>query len=273
LSLRLALRVFGERIVVVIPASCSAIIQGAYPDTLFKIPVVDCAFASGAAVASGIASALRIRDMKNVTVVVWAGDGGTADIGLQALSGAANRQEDLIYMCYDNEGYMNTGVQESGTSPFGASTTNAPIGKSISKKDLQLIMMAHDLSYIATVNVSYPQDFVSKLRKAKTHLGLRYIHVYSPCPPGWRIPASQTTKIGRLAVETGMWPLLEIEDGKFRLTGPSQRILVEGRRRPIEDYLQVQERYRKMTPENIKSLENQIERSWRKYAALQKCGG
>src|SRR5512135_42019 len=148
LSLRLALRILGRRTIIVIPASCSAIIQGVYPDTSFTIPVVDSAFASGAAVASGIVSALRIRGIENVNVVVWAGDGGTADIGLQALSGAANRQESMIYICYDNEGYMNTGVQESGTTPFGAWTTNAPKGKIFAKKDLPLIMMEHDVQYI-----------------------------------------------------------------------------------------------------------------------------
>jgi len=271
LSLRLALRILGERTIMVIPASCSAIIQGGYPDTSFTIPVVDSAFASGAAVASGIASALRIRGIENVNVVVWAGDGGTADIGLQSLSGAANRQENMIYVCYDNEGYMNTGVQESGTTPFGAWTTNAPRGKMSSKKDLPLIMMEHGIPYIATVNVSYPQDFVAKLRKALTYYGFKYIHVYSPCPPGWRIPADQTTRIGRLAVETGIWPLLEIENGKFQLTGPSKRILDEGKRKPLETYLQAQERFRKMTPENIKILEGWLELSWKKYATLQKC--
>jgi len=273
LSLRLALRILGERTIMVIPASCSAIIQGGYPDTSFKIPVVNSAFASGAAVASGIVSALRIRGIENVNVVVWAGDGGTADIGLQALSGAANRQENMIYMCYDNEGYMNTGVQESGTTPFGAWTTNAPKGKILFKKDIPLIMMEHNVPYIATVNVSYPQDFIAKLKKAQSCHGFKYIHVYSPCPPGWRISANQTTRIGRLAVETGIWPLLEIENGKLRLTGPSQRILEEGKRTPIETYLQAQERFRKITPENIKSLEDWIEQSWKRYAALQKCTG
>ena len=271
LSLRLALRILGKRTIMVIPASCSAIIQGSYPDTSFKIPVVDSAFACAAAVSSGIVSALRIRGIENVNVVVWAGDGGTADIGLQALSGAANRQENMLYMCYDNEGYMNTGVQESGTTPFGAWTTNAPKGKTLFKKDMPLIMMEHNIPYIATVNVSYPQDFVTKLKKSLTYYGFKYIHVYSPCPPGWRIPADQTTKIGRLAVETGVWPLLEIENGKFRLTGPSQRILEEGKRKPLETYLQAQERYKKMTPEDTKTLEDWIDQSWRKYAILQKC--
>ncbi len=271
LSLRLALRIMGERTIIVIPASCSAIIQGSYPNTSFKVPVVDSAFASSAAVATGIVSALRIRGIENVNVVVWAGDGGTADIGLQALSAAANRQENMIYMCYDNEGYMNTGVQESGTTPFGAWTTNAPKGKTLLKKDLPLIMMEHNIPYIATVNVSYPQDFVTKLKKALSYYGFKYIHVYSPCPPGWRIPANQTTRIGRLAVEAGVWPLLEIENGKFRLTGPSLKIAEEGVRKPLGTYLQAQERYRKMTPENIKSLEDQIDQTWKKYATLQKC--
>lgn len=271
LSLRLALRILGERTIIVIPASCSAVIQGGYPVTAFKVPVVNSAFASGAAVASGVLAALKIRGIEGVNVVVWAGDGGTADIGLQALSGAANRQENMLYICYDNEGYMNTGVQTSGTTPFGALTTNEPKGKRLFKKDMPMIMMGHDIPYIATVNISYPQDFVAKIKKALTYSGFKYIHIYSPCPPGWRIPGDQTIKIGRLAVETGIWPLMEIENGRLRLTGPSARILEEGKRKPIETYLEAQERYRKMTPDDIKSLENWIEQLWKKYASFQKC--
>ena len=241
------------------------------PTPSFTIPVVDSAFASGPAVASGILSALRIRGIENVNVVVWAGDGATADIGLQALSAAANRQENMLYICYDNEGYMNTGVQESGTTPFGAWTTNAPKGKTFLKKDIPLIMMEHNIPYVATVNVSYPQDFVTKLQKALTYKGFKYIHVFSPCPPGWRMPADQTTIIGRLAVETGVWALFEIENGKFQLTGPSQKILEDGQRKPLETYLQAQERYKRITPEGTKNIEEQIDQLWRRYAALQKC--
>ena len=132
-------------------------------------------------------------------------------------------------------------------------------------------MMEHHIPYIATVSVSYPQDFVTKLKKAISYNGFKYIHVFTPCPPGWRIPADQTTKIGRLAVETGIWPLFEIENGKFRLTGPSQSLLENEKRKPVESYLQAQERYRLLTPEIIQGATIQIEDSWKRYAALQEC--
>jgi pyruvate ferredoxin oxidoreductase beta subunit len=271
LSLRLALRILGKRTILVIPACCTAIIEGQYPNTAFEVPVLNSAFACAAAVATGVSSALRIRGIENVNVVVWAGDGGTADIGLQAVSGAANRQENILYLCYDNEGYMNTGVQESGTTPFGAWTTNAPGGKRLVKKDMPLIMMDHEIPYVATANVSYVQDFASKIRKALTFTGFKYIHIFSACPPGWRIPADQTIQIGRLAVETGAWPLLEAVNGKFRLTGPSARILTDEKRRPIEEYLRVQERYKKLTNQDIENLKEMIDQSWKKYARLQQC--
>ncbi len=270
LSLRLALRILGKRTVLVIPANCTSIIQGQYPRTTFKIPVLNVAFASSAAVASGLVAALKIRGIEGVNVVVWAGDGGTADIGLQALSGAAQRQENMLYICYDNEGYMNTGVQESGATPFGAWTSNSPSGKRLFKKDMPFIMMEHKIPYIATANVSYPQDFIRKLRKALTHVGLKYIHVYSACPPGWRIPPDETINIGRLAVETGAWALFEIENSTFHLTGPSVNILNQKRRKPIEEYLRIQGRYRKITDEDMKILKELIDDSWKRYSELHK---
>jgi pyruvate ferredoxin oxidoreductase beta subunit len=269
LSLRLALRVLGKRTVLVIPANCISAAHS-YPKTAFKIPVLNVAFASAPAVASGLLAALKVREIRDVTVVVWAGDGGTADIGLQALSGAAHRKENILYVCYDNEGYMNTGVQESGATPFGALTTTSTIGKKEFKKNLPFIMKEHDIPYIATANVSYPQDYIQKLRKALTFEGLKYIHLLSPCPPGWRIPADETIDAGRLAVETGAWALFEIENGLFRLSGPSAKLLDEVRRKPIEEYLKIQQRFSKMTPEDIDTLRDWINSSWRRYAQLQK---
>jgi len=272
LSLRLALRILGRRTVLVVPANCTSIIQGKYPRTTFKIPVLNVAFASSAAVASGLVAALRIRGIEGVNVVVWAGDGGTADIGLQALSGAAQRQENMLYICYDNEGYMNTGIQESGATPFGALTSNSPGGKRLFKKDMPLIMMEHKIPYIATANISFPQDFVRKFRKALTHVGLKYIHLYSACPPGWRIPPNEIINIGRLAVETGVWALFEIENNSFRLTGPSVNILNQDRRKPIEEYLKIQGRFRKMTEDDIKILHEWIDDLWKRYSELHELG-
>ncbi len=270
ISLRLALKILGKRTVLIIPASCSSIIEGQFPKTAFKIPVLNVAFASSAAVASGVVAALRFLRIEGVNVVVWAGDGGTADIGLQALSGAAQRNENILYICYDNEGYMNTGVQESGTTPFGAWTSDSPSGKRLPKKDLPLIMMEHKIPYIATVNISYPQDFVRKLRKSLTYEGFRYLHIYSTCPPGWRTESNETISIGRLAVESGVWVLFEIENGRFRLTGPSIKFLNQERRKPIEEYLRVQERFKNMTDEDVKFMKKWIDDSWKRYSQLQK---
>jgi pyruvate ferredoxin oxidoreductase beta subunit len=260
----------GKRTILIIPANCSAIIQGAYPKSAFGIPVLNVAFASSAAVASGVIAAFRVRNINGVNVVVWAGDGGTADIGLSALSSAAHRQENMLYICYDNEGYMNTGVQESGATPFGALTANSPAGKRLFKKDMPFIMKEHNIPYIATANISYAQDFVQKLRKALTHVGFKYIHLLSPCPPGWRIPADETISTGRLAVLTGAWPLFEIEHGTFRLTGPSVNLLTKEKRKPLEEYLRNQERYKQMTKEDVQVYKEWIDDSWKKYSQLQK---
>jgi pyruvate ferredoxin oxidoreductase beta subunit len=207
-----------------------------------------------------------------VNVVVWAGDGGTADIGLAALSSAAHRQDNMLYICYDNEGYMNTGVQESGATPYGALTANSPGGKKLFKKDMPLIMKAHNIPYIATANISYAQDFVQKLRKALTYTGFKYIHLYSPCPPGWRTPADETIHVGRLAVETGAWALFEIENGRFHLTGPSASLISKEKRKPLENFLKIQERYKLMTDEDIRVFKDWIDDSWKKYAEMQNLG-
>ena len=272
LSLRLAMRILGKRTILIIPANCSAIIQGSYPKTALRVPALNVAFASSAAVASGVLAALKVRNIEEVNVVVWAGDGGTADIGLAALSSAAHRQDNMLYICYDNEGYMNTGVQESGATPYGALTANSPGGKKLFKKDMPLIMKAHNIPYIATANVSYAQDFVQKLRKALTYTGFKYIHLYSPCPPGWRIPADETIHVGRLAIETGAWALFEIENGRFQLTGPSASLISKKKRKPIENFLKIQERYKLMTDDDIRVFKDWIDDSWKKYAELQNLG-
>lgn len=272
LSLRLAMRILGKRTILIIPANCSSIIQGSYPKTTLRVPALNVAFASSAAVASGVLAALKVRNIEEVNVVVWAGDGGTADIGLAALSSAAHRQDSMLYICYDNEGYMNTGVQESGATPYGALTANSPAGKKLFKKDMPLIMKAHNIPYIATANISYAQDFVQKLQKALTYTGFKYIHLYSPCPPGSRTPADETIHIGRLAVETGVWALFEIENGRFHLTGPSASLISKEKRKPIEDFLKIQERYKLMTDEDIRVFKDWIDDLWKKYAELQNLG-
>jgi Pyruvate:ferredoxin oxidoreductase and related 2-oxoacid:ferredoxin oxidoreductases, beta subunit len=200
--------------------------------------------------------------------VGWAGDGGTVDIGIQALSGAAERGANFIYICYDNEAYGNTGLQRSGATPYGAWTTTTPTGKKERKKNMPFIMAAHRIPYVATACPSYPIDFINKLRKAKELKGTKYIHVLTPCPTGWRYDTSKTVEIGRLAVQTGMWALYEIENGKFRLNPPSDRLIDKSKRKPVKEYLSMQERFRHLTEGDIEKIQKWVDEDWEYYKAL-----
>src|SRR4030067_3368171 len=204
-SLRLLFKALGNKVIMMVPACCTTVIQGPYPFTSFAVPLQNILFESAAAGASGVVAALKQRKIDDVTVVSWAGDGGTVDIGIQALSGAAERGTNFIYICYDNEAYGNTGMQSSGSNTKGAWTTTTPSGKKERKKDMPLIMAAHKIPYVATACTSYPLDFISKLRKAKEIEGTKYIHLLTPCPTGWRYDNSKTIELGRLAVTTGLW--------------------------------------------------------------------
>lgn len=271
LALRIALKVLGPKTIFVIPASCTSIIQGYSPKTSSKVPFFNTAFAATAATASGMVAALQVKGIGDeVRVVGWAGDGGTADIGIQALSGAAERNENFIYICYDNEAYMNTGTQSSGSTPRGAVTTTSVRGKTERKKNVPEIMVAHQIPYVATACASYPLDFAEKVRKAMGIKGLKYIHLLSPCPPGWRYQAEKTVDVGRLAVATGAWILYEWHEGTYRLTGPSKGLLDKGARRPLKDYLGIQGRYSKLSPEDAASLQEDLDRYWETFAARLK---
>jgi pyruvate ferredoxin oxidoreductase beta subunit len=254
IAFRIASRVLGPNTVYVIPACCSSIIQSPYPRSAFSAPVLNFAFAAAAAAASGVYRAYKFQE-KDVNVVVWAGDGGTVDIGIQALSGAAERGEDIIYICYDNEAYMNTGIQRSGATPWGAVTKTTPKGKREMPKDMPMIVAAHGVPYVATASVGYPFDLANKLEKAKKIRGFKYIHILSPCPPGWDFPVEKTAELGKLAVDTYFWPLYEIENGKLRIT-------VKPRKRPIKDFLAMQERFKSLKDEDIEELERRIMEKW-----------
>ena len=202
LGLRMLGKVLGPKTVLVIPASCSSIIQGVYPKSSIKLPLLNIAFAAAASTAAGIAAGFEAQGKSDINVVVWAGDGGTVDIGVQAISGAAERGDNIIYVCYDNEAYMNTGIQRSGATPFGAWTTTTWTGKKRWKKDMPSIVVAHKVPYVATASIGYIMDFAEKLRKASKYKGFKYIHLLAPCPVGWRFPPNKTIHIGRLAVRT-----------------------------------------------------------------------
>jgi pyruvate ferredoxin oxidoreductase beta subunit len=268
ISLRLLFKALGNKVIMVVPACCTTVIQGPYPYTSCAVPLLNILFESTGAAASGIVAALHQRKIGDVTVVGWAGDGGTADIGIQALSGAAERETDFIYVCYDNEAYGNTGMQRSGATPFGAWTTTTPTGKRERKKDMPLIMAAHRIPYVATACTSYPIDFVNKLRKAKEIRGTKYIHLLAPCPTGWRYDPSKTVEMGRLAVQTGIWILYEIECGRLRFSSPSDRLTERARRKPVREYLKLQGRFRSLTEENTEKIQKWIDEDWECYAKL-----
>lgn len=268
IALRLLFKALGNKVILVIPACCSSVIPGPYPYTSFAVPVQNIIFEATGATASGVAAALRKRDVKDVTVVGWAGDGGTFDIGIQALSGAAERGTNFIYVCYDNEAYGNTGVQRSGATPYGAWTTTTPTGKRERKKDMPFIMAAHRIPYVATACPSYPIDFIRKLRKAKKIEGTKFIHMLAPCPTGWRYDTSKTVEIGRLAVQTGIWALFEIEDGKFKLNPPSDRLIDKAKRKPVKEYLSLQGRFRNLTEEGTGKIQKWIDEDWERYRKL-----
>jgi len=266
LAYRHILKALEGQAIVTVPASCLTVLHGMYPVTSVTVPCVNTPFASTGASASGLVAGLKATGRKGLTVVAIAGDGGTHDIGIQALSGAAERQTDFIYICYDNEGYMNTGNQRSGSTPLGAISGTTPIlGKQQSQKDITAIMEAHGLPYVATANASYPLDLYEKVKKAKAIKGTRFIHVFTPCPPGWRFPYSDTIKIGELAVQTGWVVLYEIENGVFRLTSASESLARKGNLKPVREFIAVQGRFKNITEEQLNELQERINDRWQLY--------
>jgi len=265
LAMRYALKALGPDTIMDIPACCWSVISGPFPHTALNVPVYHTAFETAASTAAGIRAALRVLGRERTTVLAWAGDGGTFDIGLQALSAAAERNDDFIYAVYDNEAYMNTGIQRSSATPYGAWTTTTPAEnfKQRPKKDMVRIMAAHRIPYIATASVAYPEDFIRKFTRAKALKGMRFIHILAPCPVGWRAQPQHTIKIARLAVRTRLFPLLEIEDGvRWRLTvNPANP-------RPVSEYLALQGRFKHLTTAQVESIQESVDRNWGDVAAL-----
>ena len=261
LCLRYITKAAGPDTVLVIPACCTSVIQGLYPNTAVNIPVYNVAFASAAAVASGMSEAFRAAGNKT-NVICFAGDGGTVDIGIQALSGALERGTDFLYVCYDNEAYSNTGMQRSGATPLGAATTTTPAGKKEFKKDLDAIVNAHNPVYMATACSAYPLDLYNKVEKALSITGPKFIHILAPCPPGWRYQSDKTISVGKLAVQSGMWVLYERENGKISLTGASKA--AAKKRIPVEDYLKAQGRFKTATKDEISELQQAVENNFKR---------
>jgi pyruvate ferredoxin oxidoreductase beta subunit len=268
LAFRHILKALGPSTIIANATSCSEIISSPYPQSAWRIPWIHVAFENAAAVAAGIEAAYKVLVRKGrltdrrIAFVALAGDGGTGDIGLQALSGALERGHDFIYICYDNEAYMNTGIQRSGLTPYGASTTTSPAGKvskgqATWKKDLPSIVAAHHIPYVATACPSYPIDLYHKVSKAASIEGPAYIHILAPCPTGWRCGSELTVEVGRMAVESGIFNLFEIVHGKKRLTLKVPKL------RPVKDYIRLQGRFRHLMDEDIELIQARVEEEYR----------
>ena len=274
LAVRYVLKALGRNVVIANATGCMEIISTPFPSTAWEVPWIHVAFENAAAVASGVEAGLKVLMRKGrvpkkyIKTVAMGGDGGTTDIGLQALSGALERGHDMIYCCFDNEAYMNTGIQRSSSTPFGAMTTTSPpgkasIGQTTWKKNMAAIAVAHAIPYVATGCSSYPFDLFEKIQKAKAIQGPSYIHILSVCPTGWRIPSDLAIRYGRLAVETGVFPLYEVENGQYRMTLDFPKL------RPVADYLKGQGRFRHLTPDLIEKIQARVTHE---YAVLKgKC--
>ncbi len=258
---RLVMKVLGERTFTVIPAGCMSAVGFMYPQLCFANNAMISTFAGTASMMSGIAAGAKALGLKDFHVVGIAGDGGTADIGIQALSGAIDRGDRVIFVCYDNEAYMNTGIQKSSLTPFGARTTTTPAGKNIKgtrtrKKNMFEIVAAHGIDYAATASVGYIQDFLNKINKAKSVVGTSYIHVFAPCPTGWGMPTDSAIDIGKEVVDCGLWYLAEYEEGEFVLNRNPKGFT------SIRDYLSKQGRFRHLKDEDIEQIIRERDRKW-----------
>lgn len=259
LAMRFALKALGPKTMITIPACCQVVITGPVTHTNLKVPMLSSAFASAAATAAGIKAGLEVQGKDNINVVAWAGDGGTFDIGIQALSAAAERHEDIFYFCYDNEAYMNTGRQRSSATPYGSWTMTTPKEslKNVPKKDIIQIMAAHKIEYIAALSIAHPEDFIRKVKRATKIRGTKFFHILAPCPSGWMSKPEDSIKIARMAVKTNMFPLYEIEGGeKYTIN------LKFKAKTPVEEYLKLQGRFNYLTKEMVEQIQNEVDLSW-----------
>jgi len=256
--MRITLKVMGERTRMVVPASCSSVIAARYPHTAMKIPYIHTPFAVSAGFATGISHALELQGDHESPVMVWAGDGASYDIGFAGLSAAAERGERMVYICYDNEAYMNTGAQRSSATPPCTWTPTTPALKPQQKKNLFLIMAQHKVAYAATACVSHAEDFMRKVKKAKeaAKRDFAFLLMLTPCPTGWGLDESLTVEAGRLAVESGIFPLLEAEEGRVKVTHRPSAL------GEVEQYLTMQRRFSRLTEEDREAFRQWVLESW-----------
>ncbi len=244
---KLALQALGPRTVIYGDGPCAmCAIRN------IKIPTFNLHFSFVADGATGIVSAFKAKGWDDITVVSSAGDGATGDISFGKLSAAAERNENMIQICVDNEAYMNTGIQKSGLTPYGAWTTTTPGGKESNKKDVPLIMAAHGIPYMATVSVAYPRDLQAKLGKAKEIEGFKYIHAVIPCPTGWRFDPAKAVEVSRLGVDTWAWPLYEVMEGVLRMSRKPEQ-------KPVTEYLKAQGRFRRLSEEQVGYVQTTVD--------------
>jgi len=258
LAMRYALKALGRKVIIALPACCWTVIDGPFPYSSVGVPLFHTAFETTASVASGVKAALELQKKEEITVLGWAGDGGTMDIGIQALSGAVERGDNFIYVCYDNEAYMNTGIQRSSSTPYGAWTTTTPAKtfKSTPKKNMVEIMVAHKIPYAATASISHPEDFIGKLRTAKEIKGTKYLQIIAPCPVGWRYSPELTIKTARLAVQTNIFPLYEVKYGKYRVKKSASP-------KPVAEYLKLQGRFKHLKDKEISEIQKRVDEEWK----------
>jgi len=271
-TIRLALKTLGKDTIIGTPAGCWSGVGSMYPDTAWRVPWMQTLFENSAAVMSGVESGFRILMEKGripereIHSVAIAGDGATNDIGVAALSGALERGHNFLYICLDNEAYMNTGNQRSSATPHGASTSTTPVGKvtagqTTQKKNMVEIVAAHDIPYVASACPSYPFDLMNKVKKGAEVKGPAYIHVLAPCPTGWRLAPELTIEIGRLAVETGVFPLYEVEYGRYKLNVDRPKL------KPVEEYLKLQGRFRHLSEQEIEKIQKRVNEQYAKLKA------
>ena len=266
LSVRTILDTLGEDIVVSLATGCMEVVSTQYPESAWPVPVIHSLFENVPSVATGISRALKVLGKKGKTVCI-AGDGSTYDIGFGAMSGAMERNEDILYICYDNEAYAKTGYQRSGATPRFAATSTSPAeieGKAQWKKSLPFIAASHAIPYVATASVAFMEDFKKKLLKAKEMSGFRLIVIQAPCVPAWKIDSSESISVARLAVQTGMWNLYEIEHGKFSMSVKAEKL------KPVEEYLKMQSRFRHLKPEQTKMIQEHVIRTQEVLLNLEK---
>jgi pyruvate ferredoxin oxidoreductase beta subunit len=269
LAVRQVCKALGRETIVVNSTGCIEIVSSLFPQTTWEVPWIHTLFENSSAVASGVEAAIKVMQRKGkyrdkkVNILAMGGDGATADIGLQSLSGALERGHDFLYICFDNEAYMNTGIQRSSSTPYGAITTTSPTGKkSIGqqtwKKNLPAIAVAHNIDYVATASPAYPFDLMEKVKKGVNTKGPAYIQVFSPCPTGWRSAGEMSVALARLVVETGIFPLYEVEKGKYKMSMDFEKL------RPITDYMKPQGRFRHLTEKDIDEIQTRVNEEYTK---------